>query len=98
MPNFIDDVTLQHALALRQQFRDGGEFTTRAYEDALRAELSELRKLGSDFNSYIRCVAKMVDDLSTREQTPNAAGIELAGEYRLSNGRRVAKAKALYEH
>src|SRR5947208_13128298 len=98
MPEFLDDLTMEHALAVRQQFRAGGEFTTRAYEAALRAELSELHELGSDFDSYVRCVAKMVDELSTREQTPNAAGFELEGEYRLGNGRRVAKAEAQYEH
>ena len=85
-----DDI-LRRAWELREEFRGRGEFTTAAYLRELTRAVPELPA------TELRLLAAWVDQESTRER-PRTGMFDLEGEFRLRDGRRVAKRMALLEH
>jgi len=92
---------LRRAHALHERFRARGEFTTEAFEAALREELVEFQ--GEAFDGYVQHIADIVDKQFIRPDTsdqPFLLGMswDIEGGIRLGEGRRIAKSLALIEH
>jgi hypothetical protein len=91
---------LKRARRLRDEFRARGEFFQSDFRDKLPEELRDLES--ASFQAFVDYIAERVDDESTRERSPDESllfeGWDLDGEYRLGEGRRVAKRKARLEH
>jgi hypothetical protein len=78
---------LECAWRLRHEFRGRGEFTADAYAEALARELPDCPA------ADLARIADVVNRESLLESDP-AAEIDIAGEFELPGGRRVAKAEA----
>ena len=101
MSRSVLERAIEKAKGLRAEFRQRGEFELTDYRIALADALAEFRP--SAYDGLVAYVAERVDKDATRErheETPSFPGIqwELEGEYRLGEGRRVAKELARIEH
>lgn len=88
------------AHALREEFRARGEFRQSEYRDALGARLEEFR--AESFQGLVDGIARQVDEQASRERCEDpdqqTFGWDTEGEYRLGDGRRIAKGLARIEH
>jgi hypothetical protein len=86
---------LKRAWALREEFRDKGEFTTAPYRNALGESLRDLP--GAD-DDLLDSIAHLVDWESCYRLPAADDQWHMAGEYRISATGRIAKRLALLEH
>lgn len=89
---------LRIARALREKFRNGGEFTTTEYRESLALELEDLRD--DAFDSFVDSISEKVDreEGSLGRDTNQRSLFDMDGEYRLGDTRRIAKRLAHIEH
>lgn len=89
----------KRARALREEFRDRGEFTQADYRVALAGRL---RDLANDlFDTSVDKIADDVDRESIRDPEPDSPtlpGFDLDGEYRCGASVRIAKRLARLDH
>ena len=90
------------AWQLRHEFRDRGEFTQPDFREALFAALADLADPADGaLTALVDETADEVDRESLAE-TPDdqldPSGFDMEGEYRLGDGRRVAKRMATRDH
>jgi hypothetical protein len=91
---------LRRARKLRQEFRDTGrEFTQSKFIEALTDLCSDLA--GSALEGLVSYAGETVDKDATREREKAETilpGFDLEGEYKMGDGKRIAKEHARLEH
>jgi hypothetical protein len=90
------------AWQLRQEFRERGEFKQADFREALSHALADLADLAD--GSLMALVDETADEVDresladTPDDQLDPDGVDMEGEYRLGDGRRVAKRMATRDH